>query len=145
MLWGHTLVTWFGLAPTNIGIVMHLLGAALIIAGWRAIYRDYWSKERGEGKLVTTGIYRFIRHPQYTGFFLITLGMIFEWATLPTAASCGRSSASSTTVWPAARRRDMRAEFGFAYDDYADATGMFLPTKVFAPHAAARVPAVRPR
>ncbi|GAB4289474.1 MAG: isoprenylcysteine carboxylmethyltransferase family protein [Coriobacteriia bacterium] len=134
VLWGHTLNAHIGLAGTNVALVFYLLGAALIIAGWRRIYRDYWSKERGEGRLVTDGIYRLIRHPQYTGFALITTGMLAEWATLPTLI-----------MWPIlgviyyrlARREesDMRAEFGPAYDAYAEATGMFLPTKVFSKRA----------
>lgn len=130
VLWGHTLVGYIGLAGTNIAIVLYLIAAALVIAGWRAIYKDYWSKDRGEGTLVTSGIYRYVRHPQYTGFALMTLGMLFEWATLP-----------MLIMWPIlmviyyrlARREeaDMRAEFGAAYDRYAETTGMFLPTKVF--------------
>ncbi len=134
VLWGHTLNAHIGLAGTNIALVCYLVGAALIIAGWRRIYRDYWSKERGEGTLVTGGIYRFIRHPQYTGFALITTGMLAEWATLPTLI-----------MWPIlgviyyrlARREeaDMREEFGSAYDAYAATTGMFLPTKVFSQRA----------
>ena len=129
ILWGHTLNGYIGLAGTQIAIVCYLTAAVLIIGGWRAIYRDYWSKERGEGTLVTTGIYRYIRHPQYTGFALITLGMMAEWATLP-----------MLIMWPIlgviyyrlARKEeaDMREEFGSAYDQYAEKTGMFLPTKV---------------
>jgi hypothetical protein len=130
MLWGHTLVQEVGLLGTNVAILLYLTGAALIVAGWRAIYRDYWSKDRGEGRLVTSGIYRFIRHPQYTGFACFTIGMMLEWATLP-----------MLLMWPVlaviyyrlARREeaDMRAEFGAAYDEYAERTGMFLPTKLF--------------
>ncbi len=151
ILWGHTLNAYVGLLGTNIAFFCYLVGGGLIIAGWRQIYRDYWSKERGEGKLVTGGIYRFIRHPQYTGFALITTGMLAEWATLPTLV-----------MWPIlgviyyrlARREeaDMRGEFGTAYDEYTQATGMFLPTKVFSKAARrfraetpAAVPAARVR
>jgi len=98
----------------------------LIFFGWRRIYRQYWSKDLGKGQLVTTGIYRFIRHPQYTGFLMITLGMLCEWATLP-----------MLLMYPIliylyvrlARREeaDMRTEFGPAYDEYRRTTGMFLP------------------
>lgn len=129
ILWGHTLVGYIGLAGTNIAIVLYLIAAALVIAGWRAIYKEYWSKDRGEGRLVSSGIYRYIRHPQYTGFALMTLGMLLEWATLP-----------MLVMWPIlmviyfrlARREEaeMRAEFGSAYDAYMAKTGMFLPTKV---------------
>lgn len=131
ILWGHTLVGTVGLAGTQVAIVLYVTALALVVAGWRAIYRDYWSKGRGEGTLVTSGIYRYIRHPQYTGFALATLGMLFEWATLPTLV-----------MWPilmviyyrlAGREEaEMREEFGVAYDEYAARTGMFLPTKVFA-------------
>jgi len=129
ILWGHTLNGYVGLAGTYVAIACYLTAAVLIISGWRAIYRDYWSKGRGEGKLVTTGIYRYIRHPQYTGFALITLGMMAEWATLP-----------MLIMWPIlgviyfrlARKEeaDMREEFGSAYDEYAEKTGMFLPTRI---------------
>ncbi len=127
ILWGHTLQPWIGLWGTNIAMIMYLMAAVLIIWGWRTIYRDYWSKEEGKGKLVTSGIYAYIRHPQYTGFLLVTLGMIFEWATLPLLI-----------MWPIlavlyyrlARREeaDMEAEFGAAYVAYKQHAGMFLPT-----------------
>ncbi|NJJ33853.1 isoprenylcysteine carboxylmethyltransferase family protein [Clostridioides difficile] len=76
--------------------------------------------------LVTTGIYGHIRHPQYTGFLLITLGMIFEWATIPLLI-----------MWPIlvvvyyrlARKEEneMINEFGDNYITYRKKTGMFLP------------------
>ncbi len=126
ILWGHTLIGVFGLAPTNIGIAIQIAGALLVIFGWKEIFRLYWSKERSEGYLVTRGIYRYIRHPQYTGFMLVTLGMIFEWATLPLLI-----------MWPIlavvyyrlARKEeaDMVQEFGQQYVDYRQRTGMFLP------------------
>ncbi|MDZ4180544.1 MAG: methyltransferase [Coriobacteriia bacterium] len=134
VLWGHTLVGYIGLAGTQVAIVLYLTSLALVFAGWRAIYRDYWSKGRGEGKLVTSGIYRFIRHPQYTGFALATLGMLVEWATLPTLIMW---PILMTIYYRLARREEseMREEFGVAYDEYAARTGMFLPTRVFRPAA----------
>lgn len=126
VLWGHTLNAWIGPWGMYIGTIMMLLGVGLVIAGWSVIHRRYWSREAGEGELVTTGIYHYIRHPQYTGFLLITLGMIFDWLTLPLLM-----------MWPIllviytrlARReeRDMQAEFGMAYTIYKSRTGMFLP------------------
>jgi protein-S-isoprenylcysteine O-methyltransferase Ste14 len=126
VLVGHTLYPWIGHWGMYIGIALMLLGVALIISGWSLIHRRYWSKEAGEGELVTQGIYAYIRHPQYTGFMLITLGMIAEWATLPLLV-----------MWPIllivyyrlARREehDMETEFGDAYRAYKARTGMFLP------------------
>jgi protein-S-isoprenylcysteine O-methyltransferase Ste14 len=126
VLWGHTLVQQVGLAGTNIMIVLALIGAILIIWGWRDIYKQYWSKDEGRGQLVTKGIYAYIRHPQYTGFLLITLGMMFEWLTLPLLL-----------MWPILiwiyyrlakkEEADMEAEFGQAYRDYKAHTRMFIP------------------
>ncbi len=126
ILWGHTLVQVIGLNGMNIAIPMYLLGGLLIFFGWQRIYRQYWSKEKGDGQLVTTGIYRYIRHPQYTGFLLITLGMLCEWATLPMLVMY---PILVGLYYRLAKREetDMRAEFGPGYDAYRARTGMFLP------------------
>ena len=50
------------------------IGIILVIYGWKQIFQ-------GKGKLVTTGLYSYIRHPQYLGFLLITLGMNIQWLT----------------------------------------------------------------
>ena len=131
ILWGHTLVQFIGLNGMYVAIPMYLIGALLIFFGWQRIYRQYWSKDAGKGQLVTTGIYRFIRHPQYTGFLMITLGMLFEWATLPMLIMY------PILVWLYARlakreEADMRVEFGPAYDEYRARTGMFLPRLIAA-------------
>jgi protein-S-isoprenylcysteine O-methyltransferase Ste14 len=133
VLWGHTLGSIIGLWGMYIGVAVTLVGAAMVVLGWREIYKRYWSKERGEGEVVTDGIYAYIRHPQYTGFLLITLGMMLEWTTLPLLI-----------MWPVlavvyyrlARReeRDMEREFGRAYRDYKRRTSMFLPLKAFTHH-----------
>lgn len=126
VLWGHTLVNYIGFWGMYVGMIMYVLGAVLIVMGWRNIHRFYWSKEEGKGRLVTTGIYAYIRHPQYTGFLLITLGMIFEWATIPLLI-----------MWPILvilyrnlakkEEQDMLKEFGNEYALYRRKTGMFFP------------------
>lgn len=126
IFWGHTLYSYIGHLGMYLGTPLMLIGIALVIAGWNIIYRRYWRKAAGQGELVTEGIYRYIRHPQYTGFMLITFGMILDWATIP-----------MLIMWPImaalyyrlARREeaDMIAEFGQPYLDYRQRTGMFLP------------------
>lgn len=105
---------------------MYITGAVLIIWGWKSIHKQYWSKEEGKGKLVTGGIYNYIRHPQYTGFLTITLGMLMEWATIPLLI-----------MWPIlvvlyyrlAKKEEgyMVQEFGEEYERYRSRTGMFMP------------------
>jgi protein-S-isoprenylcysteine O-methyltransferase Ste14 len=126
ILWGHTLYSYFGHTGMYIGTVLSLSGVLLVVLGWSVIFKRYWSKDEGKGELVTSGIYAFIRHPQYTGFMLITLGMLFDWATLP-----------MLIMWPVLavlyyklakkEEADMQSEFGEQYKLYKRMTGMFLP------------------
>jgi protein-S-isoprenylcysteine O-methyltransferase Ste14 len=126
IFWGHTLNQYIGHWGMYICIIMNIIGIALVIAGWKVIHEKYWRHEEGKGEIVTTGIYKYIRHPQYTGFLLITLGMIFEWATIPLLV-----------MWPIlvvmyyklARKEEgyMIKEFGNKYIEYRKKTSMFIP------------------
>ena len=126
VLWGHTLVSSIGHWGMYVGAALGVLALAMILCGWRSIYKAYWSKDRGAGALVTTGIYRYIRHPQYAGLMLMSLGMILNWATLPTLILF---PVMTTMYWRLAKREeaDMVAEFGDAYRAYAARTKRFVP------------------
>ncbi len=99
--------------------IIILIGILLIIFGWRKIYR-------AKGKLVTTGIYGHVRHPQYLGFLLLTLGMNMLWVTL-----------STLLLWPIlailyyrlAKEEDKELEekFGEEYRKYERAVPMLIP------------------
>jgi protein-S-isoprenylcysteine O-methyltransferase Ste14 len=95
------------------------IGILLVIFGWKQIYS-------AKGKLVTTGIYRYVRHPQYLGFLLITLGMNVQWLTILTLA-----------LWPVlaivyyrlakTEEKDAEEKFGEEYLKYKRTVPMFLP------------------
>jgi protein-S-isoprenylcysteine O-methyltransferase Ste14 len=126
VFWGHTLGSYIGFRGYYLGILTSLAGAVLVILGWKQIHKNYWSKESGQGRLVTTGIYRYIRHPQYTGFFMITMGMMMEWATLPLIFLY---VLFVVMYYSLAKReeKDMEKEFGGDYVEYRKRTRMFVP------------------
>jgi len=62
-----------------VSTIIIVLGILLIGFGWRQIYK---ARRESQGKLVTTGIYKYVRHPQYIGFLLLTFGMLLEWPTI---------------------------------------------------------------
>ena len=100
---------------------MILVGAVLALVGWRQIYRAV-----REGRLADTGLYKYVRHPQYTGFFLFLLGSVINWPTLPTLLTL------PVLCWVYLRlarleERDAIREFGESYLVYMDRTGRFLP------------------
>jgi len=110
-----------------------------LLGGWRAVHREYWGRPRGEGRLVTSGLYSYMRHPQYTGFILLTLGLLLHWATLPLLV-----------MWPLlvwqyvrlakAEEEEMVEEFGQEYLEYMERTPRFLPslTKLLETHTTKR-------
>jgi protein-S-isoprenylcysteine O-methyltransferase Ste14 len=126
ILWGHTLQRYIGHWGMYVGFALNLVGAYLVIQGWRQVHEHYWSKDTGKGSLVTEGIYRYIRHPQYAGFILITLGLLVHWATIPLLV-----------MWPILlfqyyrlalkEERELEKEFGEEYSEYRKRVPMFMP------------------
>jgi protein-S-isoprenylcysteine O-methyltransferase Ste14 len=126
ILWGHTLVSSIGFTGMYINIGCAVAALFLILNGWYNIYKKYWSKETGKGSLVKKGVYRYIRHPQYTGLLLLSLGMMVEWATMPMLILYPVMAGMYVRL---AKREenDMLAEFGHEYEEYMKTTKMFIP------------------
>ncbi len=59
--------------------ILIFAGAILVANGWKAICD---AKDR----LVTTGPYAYVRHPQYIGFIAVIAGFLIQWPTLVTLA-----------------------------------------------------------
>jgi protein-S-isoprenylcysteine O-methyltransferase Ste14 len=104
-----------------------VIGSPIVIAGILLIFKGWKEVAFKRGTvLVTDGIYRLVRHPQYLGFLLVTLGELIVWPTIPTIA-----------LWPVLAflyyRQGKREEvflaekFGEPFLEYAKKTPMFLP------------------
>ena len=60
----------------------HLFSGIVIIAGAVLVMVGHLTLYAGRGRIVTWGIYRYLRHPQYIGIIVITGGMLIEYPTL---------------------------------------------------------------
>ena len=61
-----------------LGYGLLIVGIGIFIQGWRELYRA-----RQQDRLVTTGLYSLVRHPQYTGLFIGLFGEgVVHWPTL---------------------------------------------------------------
>ncbi len=99
-----------------------LLGMALFLAGAIPVY---WSKLRGRGA-VTTGLYTWIRHPQYVGLAILGLGTLLLWPRFLVLVSY--VTMLFLYGWLARwEEAQCRARFGESYRAYEARTGMFLP------------------
>jgi protein-S-isoprenylcysteine O-methyltransferase Ste14 len=113
--WAHQTL---GHTGPIIGTWLSMLGLILIVLGW--------SKIHASADLVTSGIYRYIRHPQYTGIFLFTLGWLLHWPTVTTLVLW--PILMGAYVWLALHEeREMEAKFGEVYRIYASRTPRFFP------------------
>ena len=128
---GHLWPVIFGVAPSRIemvqfwftvaGQVCILAGALLAIIGWRQLYRAV-----RENRMADSGLYRYFRHPQYTGFFLFLLGSVINWPTIATVVTL-------PILWwvylqlASSEEQEAIQEFGDSYREYMSRTGKFLP------------------
>jgi protein-S-isoprenylcysteine O-methyltransferase Ste14 len=83
---GHLWLVLLGLSNSGIAmVVLHLVSNAIIFLGFYLLYAGWSLIYKSEGKhLVTTGVYSHVRHPQYVGLLLITVGFLIQWPTLIT-------------------------------------------------------------
>lgn len=124
-LWSYLFGWGEGMAMIEmlIGYLFVFAGITVIVQGWRLIYAA-----RKEERLVTGGIYRYMRHPQYTGIYLAIFGQLIHWPTILTLAF------APVIVWVYYRlaRREERVmieTFGDEYTSYMERVPMFFPKR----------------
>jgi protein-S-isoprenylcysteine O-methyltransferase Ste14 len=121
------LVGWKGdahLSPFHLVSYVGIGGGFwLMSAAWSVLYRA-----QRAGELATTGAYGKVRHPQYVGFFLIMVGFLLQWPTIPTLLMFPillvvyRRLAMS-------EEREVQASFPDAWQAYAARTPRFVPRR----------------
>lgn len=105
-----------------LGYTIVFAGASLVADGWRRIHQA-----RREGKLMTDGIYARVRHPQYTGLFLIVFGEgVVHWPTIVSLAAFPVIVVAYTLL-ARQEERQMLDKFGDAYREYQRRVPMFIP------------------
>jgi methanethiol S-methyltransferase len=109
-----------GFRQTDVG---EFLGLRQLTGGAASRYSD-GSVESSRGRLVTAGLYRYVRHPLYTA------GLVFIWL-LPLMTANALAINIGLTIYVIAgaslEERKLRSEYGQEYADYAAVTPMFIP------------------
>lgn len=123
----HQLVSWFLLIVSIVPLVLGL--QRLMSRGKVVEHRDDDAQLLAFEKttaLVTTGIYRHIRHPMYSSLLLLTWGIFFKMPHWP-----GAVLALAITALVIATAKADEAEcirfFGPAYQAYMERTKRFVP------------------
>ncbi len=122
---GHLWVVVFGGSTLAWAIVMGL-SLVLMLAGYTLLSKGWTQIHAARGGLVTDGVYAYVRHPQYTGLFLVIIGFLVQWPTLLTVLMAPVLLYAYVRL---ARREERRAAsaFGEAYAEYLRRTPAFFP------------------
>jgi steroid 5-alpha reductase family enzyme len=109
--------------PTPKSIV---IGAAVGAIGLlvRALAAGHLHKQE---VLTRTGPYTYTRNPLYLGSAILTVGAaLASWSWISAAILCGYFALFYSIVMQR-EGRELRAQFGSAFDEYAHAVPLFLP------------------
>lgn len=126
MAWSSvTLPTWL----PWLGLVVGVAATALLVWSHIALGDNFFGgmKIRTAHQLVTSGPYRWVRHPMYTAFILLGLA----WFLLSGNWLISGLWIGATALAIATRLHDeeamLRREFGAEYETYARSTGRLFP------------------
>jgi len=106
-------------AAMALSLLMLMIALILIFLGWKGIYG-------ARGRLVTWGIYRHLRHPQYVGIWIFIAAWLIQWPTIITMLL---APVLVITYYWLCRREEvaLAKEFGTEYQRYRQRVPMFLP------------------
>ena len=111
-----------------LGIATAIVGLVALLWAFRHLGHNLLASSRSdtEHTLITTGPYRFVRHPMYSAWALLFLGyglITASWLVMFLAAAAFAAVARRT----AGEESSLMARFGGAYGEYAERTGRFFP------------------
>lgn len=130
LAWGDGGNLWaqlFGTPTAHIvamvtGYAIVFSGATLVADGWRRIH-----KARRAETLMADGVYARVRHPQYTGLFLIVFGEgVVHWPTIVSVVAFP-IIVFAYTMLARKEERQMLKKFGDEYRAYQRRVPMFIP------------------
>ena len=82
-----------------------------------------WEKT---GRLVTTGIYHYIRHPMYSSLLFLAWGVVVKFVT-PATLTLGAVASLAVLAAAKAEEAENLARFGDEYREYMRRTRRFVP------------------
>jgi protein-S-isoprenylcysteine O-methyltransferase Ste14 len=125
-LWAYLLdradllpLAWGVYLVMSVSLALIAMGLALVAVGWAQVFGARY-------ELRTSGIYRFVRHPQYLGLILVIVALNIQWPTILTLLM---APVLIFMYVRQARREDkeLEARFGDAFTSYAARVPAFIP------------------
>jgi protein-S-isoprenylcysteine O-methyltransferase Ste14 len=123
---GQQLVSWFLLVVSTVLVVwgvvlLHRFGRSHPSSEDSPVFE--WENTES---LVTTGIYRYIRHPMYSALLFLAWGALLKSVSISTLALAGIATLALAATAMAEEAENV-ARFGQEYRDYMKRTRRFVP------------------
>ncbi len=123
------------------GLIIIFFGFILYLISGKTVLKHVYSIAREERKMMTTGLYAYIRHPYYLSFILIPVGFLlitlnylslfyflaFTVTTGPDKECDRESKFTFVTTEARCSEEGLKKIYGIAYEEYMEKTGRFLP------------------
>ncbi len=126
---GHLLNDFLGykgdphFSPIHIASNVLIIGGLILLGNaWETLFQS-----TKKGVLATTGIYRYMRHPQYFSFILVIVGFLLQWPTLITLIMAPILIVRYITL-AGSEEKQMIRTYGQHYLDYKKKTPGFFPS-----------------
>ena len=112
-----------------LGIVIVIISQFLVIIPMYSL-KKYGHKPEGKNymnttKVVTEGIYKIMRHPQYTGLIILAVSIICIFQTM-ISVFLGSISVLLLILLVYAKEKELLKRLGNDYADYINKTPLFL-------------------
>lgn len=125
---GHLWVALAG-SSTVLYSILHPLSNVLIFSGLFVIAFGWKGIHAGNGELVTNGIYKYVRHPQYSGFALMIIGFLIQWPTIITLLMAPILLVMYVKLAKKEEKK-MVELFGEKYTEYCKQVPAFIPIRI---------------
>ncbi len=122
---GHLWLTFLGGGPAMMTVI-HIVSNGLVLIGFMIMWKGWKLIHGAKGELVIGGPYAYVRHPQYSGLFIVMIGMLIQWPTIITALMF---PVLIFVYYRLSKREEgeMITLFGDEYRRYTEKTPMFIP------------------
>ncbi len=122
---GHLWLVLFG-GGSAMMTAIHIISNGLVLIGFMIMGKGWALIHGAKGGLVANGPYAHVRHPRYSGLFLVMIGMLIQWPTIITALMF---PVLVYVYYRLSKREEveMLTQFGDGYRRYREKTPMFIP------------------
>ncbi len=123
------------------GLIIIFFGIILYLIAGKTVTKEVYSKATEERKMMTTGLYAYIRHPLYLSFILIPLGFLlitlnflslfyfmpFTLSTHPDKECDREGKFTFITKEVRCEEEKLKKIYGKDYEEYMEKTSRLLP------------------